>query len=110
MDEIVYQVALIGAATASILLIAPSAHQRLRALDDGVARRHRPHLRTAVHLTIAGTLAVALSICAVIFLVTTVVFDDRVAAALTGTIAALVIWTWFEIPLFGIRENDERDS
>lgn len=107
-DQIVYQIALTGAATASVLLIAPSAHQRLRALRGGVGRQSSRHLRVAVRLTVAGTIAAAIAICAVVYLASTLVFDDTFAAVLTTAIAALVVWTWFEIPLVQFR-NDGAD-
>lgn len=105
VDEIVYQVALVSAAAASILLIAPSAHQRLRALKSGVERRHDAHLEVAIKLTVAGTVAAAIAICAVIFLASTLVFDDTIASALTMAIVALVLWSWFHIPLVRFRRD-----
>lgn len=104
-DEIVYQVALVSAAASSVLLIAPSTHQRLRAVRGSVAREHEDHLRNAIHLTVAGTALAAVAICAVVFLASTLVFDDRLAALLTLLVGLLVLWTWFYLPLVHFRRS-----
>ncbi len=43
-ERVAYYVAFVTALVSSLLLMAPSSHQRLRS-GDGVARRHRRHLR-----------------------------------------------------------------
>ena len=59
VERIAYYVSFFGSAMASVLLIAPSAHQRLRAPVNGVERRSERHLQIAVSLTIAGTIIFA---------------------------------------------------
>src|SRR4051794_30783766 len=51
-----YFIAFLSAVVASVLLTAPSSHQRLRS-DDGVARHHRRHLVVAVKVTVCGSVA-----------------------------------------------------
>jgi hypothetical protein len=61
-----YYVAFFGSAVASILLIAPSAHQRLRAPMTCVRRQSPAHLRFTINMTIVGTAVIAMSLCAAV--------------------------------------------
>ena len=58
LERFAYYVAFFGSAMSSVLLIAPSAHQRLRAPITGVERRSTTHLRITIVLTIVGTVIV----------------------------------------------------
>jgi len=99
LEQVAYWVAFFGSAVASVLLIAPSAHQRLRAPITGVERRSRRHLRIAVRLTIAGTVAFSLALAAAVFLISSLTLSDSVAVAATLATAAVIAWSWFYIPL-----------
>ena len=82
-----YLIAFFVSAIASVLLIAPRAHQRIRAPRTGVPRRNSGHLHYAVKMTIAGTVAFSLALEALVFLVTYLVLTvvaDALAAALVG--------------------------
>ena len=57
-----FLVALLGAAVASVLLIAPTAHARVRFPSSGLRRRTMGHLRVAAWLALAGTVALAIAI------------------------------------------------
>lgn len=92
-------IAFFGSAIASVLLIAPSAHQRLRAPRSGVARRSRDHLRFTVYMTIVGTIVFACALTAAVYLITAIVLDQPFAAVCSALIAALVAWAWFYVPL-----------
>ena len=63
-EKIAYYVSFFGSAMASVLLIAPSAHQRLRAPMTGLERRSERHLDVAVNLGIAGTIIFAIALAA----------------------------------------------
>lgn len=99
VERIAYYVAFFGSAMASVLLIAPSAHQRIRAPISGVIRRSPRHLRITVVITIVGTVVFAIALAAAVFLVSTLVLTDSVAIAATAAVAAVVIWSWFYVPL-----------
>lgn len=92
-------VAFAASALASALLIAPSAHQRVRAPATGVRRRSERHLVFAVWMTIAGTVLFAVALTAAVYLVTDLVLDSTVAAMAAAAITALVAWAWFYVPL-----------
>lgn len=101
-----FLVALFASAVASILLIAPSAHQRLRAPKSGVTRRSERHLQATVYLTIVGTLAFAFALAAAVYLVTSIVLESVAAAVGAGAVALLVAWAWFYVPLVTFERMD----
>lgn len=90
---------------AGLLLMAPSAHQRLRA-GHGVQRRSQQHLDIAVRLTVVGSVAFAVAIVAVAFLVSSIVLGSGGAGAVTGLVAAVVLWSWFYLPLVIFERDD----
>lgn len=99
VPQTAYYVAFLAAALSSALLIAPAAHQRLRAPHSGIQRRSRRHLHVTVWVTIAGTIAFALALVAGVFLVSQVVFSSTVAGLAGGAIAAITAAVWFYLPL-----------
>ncbi|MEQ1788048.1 MAG: DUF6328 family protein [Acidimicrobiales bacterium] len=103
-ERVAYFVAFASAVVSSLLLTAPSSHQRLRS-GETVARRHRRHLDVAVRLTIVGSASFAVALTAVVYLVTSVVMGPGEAAA-TSTLAALVCgWSWWYLPLVSFRRD-----
>ncbi|MGK2949010.1 MAG: DUF6328 family protein [Acidimicrobiales bacterium] len=104
-ERVAYYVAFTSALIGTLLLMAPSAHQRLRA-DDGVARQSPRHLLIAVRITVVGTLALLVSVAAVAYLVASVVLNTPTAILLSVTLAAVGGWSWFYLPLVRF----ERDS
>ncbi len=94
-----YYVAFASALTASILLIAPSVHQRVRAPKTGVRRRSERHLMIAVRTTIAGTVLMAVAFVAAAMLVTSVLFTTPWAIATAAAFTLLTGWSWFLQPL-----------
>jgi hypothetical protein len=105
LERIAYYVAFFGSAMASVLLIAPSAHQRLRAPISGVERRSEKHLQIAVNLTIAGTIIFAVALSAAVLLISTLTLTDSVAVGATMAVAAVLAWSWFYIPLVSFRRH-----
>ena len=95
-----FHVAFVSALSGSLLLMAPSSHQRLRAKGDGrVARQTPRHVAIAVRLATAGSVLFALALVAVAYLVASVVLNTAVAIVLTIVVAAVVSWSWFYLPL-----------
>ena len=93
----VFFVAFLATAVSSVLLIAPSAYHRLgwRAEDKGRI------VEASNKLAIAGLLFLALSIAAVVLLVTDYIFNKTTAFATTAAIAALFAVFWCVLPLVG---------
>ncbi|MCZ7527926.1 MAG: DUF6328 family protein [Acidimicrobiia bacterium] len=106
----VYYTAFLSAAVSSVLLIAPSVHQRMRSPRTGVERHSRRHLMTAVRLAITGTALLAVALGAAVYLVSSLVYDVTAAAAATAVVAGLVLWAWAYLPLvaFGPQHHSDR--
>ena len=105
-NTIVFYVAFSSSALASVLLIAPSVHQRVRAPISGIRRRTLSHVMVATRLAIAGTAVFLVAIAAVVFLVSSLVFDDFLAVLATAAASAAAGWAWFYLPLVGFRRDD----
>jgi hypothetical protein len=107
LNTIVFYVAFGSAALASILLIAPSVHQRVRAPISGIKRRTWSHVLYATKLAIAGTVAFMVAITAVVYLVSSLVYNDPLAIGATVVVATVASWAWFYLPLVRFRQDDE---
>ena len=103
-ERVAYYTAFVSALVSSLLLMAPSSHQRLRS-GDGVARQHRRHLDSAVRLTVLGTIGFALTITAAAYLVSSVVLGTPAAVGITVLVAAVGAWSWFYQPLVSFRRD-----
>jgi hypothetical protein len=99
-----YYVAFVSALLASLLLMAPSSHQRLRS-EDSVARQHRSHLDTAVRLTVVGSAAFAVALTSVAFLVSSIVLGTGLAVAVAAITAGVCLWSWYYLPLVAFRRG-----
>ncbi len=105
-NAIVFYVAFISAALASVLLIAPAVHQRVRGPIDGIKRKSWSHVLYATKLTIAGNVFFLVAIVAVVYLVSSLVFTDPLAAVAATLVAGISAWSWFYLPL--VRFNEDR--
>jgi hypothetical protein len=101
----VFYTAFLSAALSSVLLIAPSVHQRVRAPISGIRRTTLEHVMTATRIAVVGTVFFLLSISAVVYLVSSVVFADTVAALATAGITLVAGWAWFYVPLVRFRHK-----
>jgi hypothetical protein len=90
-----FLVALVATALGSVLLIAPTAHHRLR------FRAHDKEalLRTANRLAIAGTVLLAIGMTAAVFFVTDFLFRATVTTIVTAVVAGSFVWLWYGLPL-----------
>ena len=91
----VFFVAFLAAATSTILLIAPSAHHRLRWREGDKERI----LRRANSLASAGTVFLAIGMTAVVFLISDILFAGGWAALTTAVIGGAFAWFWYGLPL-----------
>ena len=99
----VHYVALVAAAVATALLIAPAAQHRV------LFRQHDKEnlLRRSHRSAFAGLLVLALAICAGLLLVVDVLFSRTQAWATAGVVAALLLWWWVLVPYWH-RARDKR--
>lgn len=105
-NTVVYYTAFSSAALAAVLLVAPSVHQRVRAPISGIHRQTMSHVMFAARLAIAGTVFFLISISAVVYLVSSLVFTNAAAVIATAAIAAASVWAWFYVPLLRFRSDD----
>lgn len=106
VNTIVFYVAFASAAISSVLLIAPSVHQRVRAPISGIKRHTRSHVMYATKVALAGTVMFLVAIVAVVFLVSSFVFTDPLAMVATIVVAVIAGWAWFYLPLVRFRRDE----
>lgn len=94
-----FAVAFYASGIASVLLIAPSVHQRMRAPASGLQRQSMRHLVIATWVTIVGTVFMGIAIAATTYLVSAIVFQTTTAAVAAGVLAGVLVWSWFFLPL-----------
>ena len=101
----VHYVALVAAAVATALLIAPAAQHRV------LFRQHDKEnlLRRSHRSAFAGLLVLALAISAALLLVVDVLFSRTQAWVTAGVLAALLLWWWVLVPYWQ-RARDARDT
>jgi amino acid transporter len=102
-QRLMFSVAFTVTATASVLLIAPTAYHRLRFRQQDKERM----LRWANRFAIAGIGLLAIAIGTIVLLVIDVLYALPTAGAVAGTVMALIAWAWFALPLYR-RLDDER--
>lgn len=105
-NKVVFYLAFISAAVASVLLIAPSVYQRARAPITGIERRSRRHVMFATKVAIVGTVSFLVAIVAVVYLVSSLVFTNWIAVSATVVVAGVSSWTWFYLPLVSFNRDD----
>lgn len=91
----VYYAALICAAIAIVLLIAPTAAHRIR------WRQHDKEalLRLSTKTGIAATVFLACGMTASVYLITDVLYGEPATAAVAAGLGAAFAWFWFGLPL-----------
>jgi len=92
----VYFVAFLCAAVATILLIAPSAHHRLRFR----ARQKEELLLRANRLAIVGLGFLSAAISAAVFVITDVLYHEPWSALVSAGSALAFGWVWYVVPMF----------
>lgn len=104
LEKGVFYLAFSFTTLSAVLLIAASVHQRVRAPLSGIRRGTMSHVLFATKMAIGGTITFALSIVAVVYLVSTLLFTVIPAAIATCLAAAFTAWAWFYVPLVKFRE------
>jgi hypothetical protein len=102
-DRNVYFAAVMLTALSTALLIAPSAHHRVRFRDPV----KEAILRSSTRFAIAGLGALALATAATLFLITDVVYRSDLGAAVAALFGIGVIVFWFVYPLSYRDEDDD---
>ncbi len=92
----VYLVALLAAAVATALLIAPAAQHRVLFRQ----RDKEALLRRSNRSAFEGLVVLAVAVCAALLLVVDVLFSRTLAWAISAAVAALLTWWWLAVPLW----------
>jgi hypothetical protein len=87
-------VSIVLTALASMFLIAPSAHHRLRFRD----RAKEQMLKAASAYALVGLALLAAAMSATLYLVTDVIYDSTLAATTAGVIGLVTMLFWFAVP------------
>jgi Family of unknown function (DUF6328) len=95
---------IVCATVATALLIAPSAHHRLRWREGEKERL----LQMANRLAIWGTLFLAAAIVLALYVITNVLFATWLALVTAALTTALFAWLWYALPLFGRASRQEQ--
>lgn len=91
----VYLVSVALAALATVVLIAPTFHHRLR-FRDGTKEQM---IRTANALVLLGAVCLALAIGCALYVVGDTLFDETAARLLGPAVVVVAVLTWFVVPL-----------
>ena len=100
-DRRVYFWAVLATAAATLFLIAPTAHHRLR-FRSGVKEQL---IRVANACTIAGLVLMAFAISAVTYVITDLVYPGTLPRVVAGGLAGAFVVVWFLVPLLYRRER-----
>ena len=103
LQRAVYFIALLCAAAATILLIAPSTYHRI------LFRRgeKRQLLEAGNRFTISGTVFLAMAMCASIYLITDVLYQVPTAVTVALVSFAGFATLWYLVPLWRRRKSPE---
>jgi uncharacterized membrane protein YidH (DUF202 family) len=101
----VYFVALVAAAVATGLLIAPAAQHRVlfRQKDKEKLLKH------SNQSALIGLMVLVLAICAALLLVVDMLFSRTQAWVTTGSVAALMVGWWIATPYWRRSHSEQRD-
>jgi hypothetical protein len=102
----VYFVALLSAAVATALLIAPAAQHRVLFRQ----KEKEALLRRSHRSAFAGLLVLALAISSAILLVVDVLFSTTQAWVTAGAVAALFLWWWVLVPYWQRAHSEQRSD
>jgi len=97
----VYYLTLLATAVALVFFLAPAAHHRLRFRAGDKEYAVQKGNRDAI----AGTIAAALALTGVIYLVTDLVFGTPQAIVVAVVFFALTAWRWWALALLRARSD-----
>ena len=105
-DRRIYFSAVLATAAATLLLIAPTAHHRLRFR----APVKEDLLRVANSFAIAGLVCLAYAVTAATFVITDVIYPGTLPRAVAAGLAGAFLIGWFVVPLlYGRSSTPARD-
>lgn len=98
----VYFAAFLSTALAVVFLLGEGAYHQMRGKPYSKGRL----LKTAIRQMVTALVLLAVSLSAVVFLVTDLLFGTLTSTLLTAGIAVLIVAMWFGLPLLRRMRND----
>lgn len=102
LQEDVYFAAFLSTAVAVVLLLSEGAYHQVRGKPYSKGRL----LKTAIRQMVTALVFLGISLSAVVFLVTDMLFGTTTSILVSCGIATLIIWLWFALPVFRRLRND----
>jgi hypothetical protein len=105
-DRAVYFAALLLAAGASALLMAPSVHARL------TWRRHDKEWLLSISnpLAIGGAVLLSCGIACAVYLIADVLYASSLAAVTTSVVVLVIVTAWYGIPLAHLHQESRQPA
>jgi hypothetical protein len=100
-DRRIYVASVLATAAATLFLIAPTAHHRLR-FRSGI-KEHL--LRVATVFAVVGLVLLAFAMTAVTYLIMDLLYAGTTPALVAGALAGAFVLVWFVVPLVYRRET-----
>jgi Family of unknown function (DUF6328) len=100
-DRRIYYAAMLATAAATLCLIAPTAHHRLR-FRSGI-KEHLLHVANV--LTVVGLTLLAFAVTAVMFVVTDLIYPGTLPRVVAAVLGGAFVIAWFVVPLLFRRER-----
>jgi hypothetical protein len=100
-DRRIYYAAVLATAAATLCLIAPTAHHRLR-FRSGV-KEHILHVANV--LTVVGLTLLAFAVTAVTYVVTDLIYPGTLPRVVAAALGGAFVIAWFVVPLLFRRER-----
>jgi amino acid transporter len=100
-QRVTYFVAFLSAALSAVMLVSPSVYHRVRWRETD--KEHM--LRTANTFALIGIAFLAVATGSSVYLVSDVLFAQAAAAVVTSLIAAVMICSWFVLPIWARTEH-----
>jgi hypothetical protein len=95
LERSLYSISFLGAAAASVLLIAPSTYHRVHFREGDKEEM----LMTSNRLLLAGTACLAVAIATAAFLVAARLYGEAPGLLVALVIGALLAWFWYGLPI-----------
>lgn len=102
LQEDVYFAAFLSTAVAVVLLLSEGAYHQVRGKPYSKGRL----LKTAIRQMVSALVFLSISLSAVVFLVTDMLFGTLTSVLVSCGISILIIWLWFALPVFRRVRND----
>lgn len=103
LESDIYFVAFLSTAVAVVFLLGEGAYHQVRGKPYSKGRL----LKTAIRQMVTALILLSISLSAVVFLVTDILFGTITSILLTCGVAILIAWMWFALPLYR-RIRDDR--